>query len=55
VASNDGANYVARYNTVVDNYQDAQSFDAHGLSPAWPRGTRSVEIYGDRFTGAKVV
>jgi len=55
VTSNDGANYVARYNTVVDNYQDAQSFDAHGLSPAWPRGTRSVEIYGDRFTGAKVV
>ena len=40
-----GANYVARYNTVKDNYQDAWSFDAHGKSPAWPRGTQSVEIY----------
>ena len=24
-----------------------QSFDAHGFSSAWPRGTRSVEIYGN--------
>ena len=45
VTSSNGAIYVARYNTVVDNYQDAGAFDAHGLSPAWPRGTRSVEIY----------
>ena len=45
VTSGNGANYVARYNTVVDNYQDAGSFDAHGLIPHWPRGTRSVEIY----------
>jgi len=47
VTATNGANYVARYNTVKDNYQDAQSFDAHGLSPSWPRGTRSVEIYGN--------
>ena len=45
VTSSNGANYVARYNTVVDNYQDAGAFDAHGLSAAWPRGTHSVEIY----------
>ena len=45
VTSVNGANYVARYNTVVDNYQDAAPFDAHGLTPYWPRGTRSVEIY----------
>jgi len=47
VTATNGANYVARYNTVKDNYQDAYAFDAHGLSPAWPRGTRSVEIYGN--------
>jgi hypothetical protein len=60
VAANNGANYVARYNTVKDNYQDAAAFDAHGLS-SWPRGTRSVEIYGNtvndsikRFAGAGI-
>jgi hypothetical protein len=47
-----GANYVARYNTVKDNYQDSVSFDAHGLSRAWPRGTRSVEIYGNVVTNS---
>jgi hypothetical protein len=52
VTSTNGANYVARYNTVRDNYQDSQSFDAHGLSPAWPRGTRSVEIYGNVVTNS---
>ena len=61
VAATNGANYVARYSTVKDNYQDAAAFDAHGLSPAWPRGTRSVEIYGNvvtnsikRFAGAGI-
>ena len=61
VTATNGANYVARYNTVKDNYQDAYAFDAHGLSPAWPRGTRSVEIYGNtvnnsikRFAGAGI-
>jgi hypothetical protein len=52
VTATNGANYVARYNTVRNNYQDSQSFDAHGLSPAWPRGTRSVEIYGNVVTNA---
>jgi hypothetical protein len=47
VTATNGAKYVARYNTVRDNYQDAAAFDAHGLSPAWPRGTRNVEIYGN--------
>ena len=45
VTANNGAVYVARYNTVKDNYPNSQSFDAHGLGPSWPRGTRSVEIY----------
>jgi hypothetical protein len=52
VTATNGANYVARYNTVKDNYQDSQSFDAHGLSAAWPRGTRSVEIYGNTVTNS---
>jgi hypothetical protein len=50
VTATNGANYVARYNTVKDNYPNSQSFDAHGLSPAWPRGTKSVEIYGNTVT-----
>lgn len=61
VTSSDGGVYVARYNTVVDSYQDASSFDAHGLSPAWPRGTRAVEIYRNtvnnsitRWAGASI-
>ena len=45
VTGSNGAIYTARYNTVKDNYQDSQSFDAHGLSRAWSRGTRAVEIY----------
>jgi hypothetical protein len=53
VTAGDGAVYVARYNTVKDNYQDATAFDAHGLSAAWPRGTRSVEIYNNTVTNAK--
>jgi hypothetical protein len=52
VTATNGANYVARYNTVKDNYQDSVSFDAHGLSPAWPRGTRSIEIYGNVVTNS---
>jgi len=61
VAADNGAIYVARYNTVVNNYQDAGAFDAHGLSPSWPRGTRAVEIYNNRvsngirrFAGAEI-
>jgi hypothetical protein len=45
VTGSNGAVYVARYNHVKDNYQDAGAFDAHGLTPSWPRGARSVEIY----------
>ncbi|MFI5017833.1 MAG: hypothetical protein ACHQHK_07805 [Dongiales bacterium] len=52
VTSTNGANYVARHNTVKDNYQDAQSFDAHGFSSAWPRGARSVEIYENLVTNS---
>jgi hypothetical protein len=53
VTAGNGGVYVARYNTVKDNYQDATAFDAHGLSPAWPRGTRSVEIYKNTVTNAE--
>jgi hypothetical protein len=52
VSASNGAVYVARYNRVKDNYQDAAAFDAHGLSPAWPRGTRSVEIYKNSVNNA---
>jgi hypothetical protein len=52
VMATNGANYVARHNTVQNNYQDAAAFDAHGLSPSWPRGTRSVEIYANTVTNA---
>jgi hypothetical protein len=52
VTGNNGAIYVARYNTVKDNYQDAAAFDAHGLTPSWPRGTRSVEIYKNTVTNS---
>lgn len=44
VAANNGARYVFRYNSIVDNYADAAAIDAHGLA-AWPRGSRSYEIY----------
>jgi hypothetical protein len=52
VTASNGAIYVARYNTVIDNYQDAGAFDAHGLTPSWPRGTRSVEIYNNTVTNS---
>jgi hypothetical protein len=61
VTGDSGANYVARHNTVQDNYQDAGAFDAHGLTASWPRGTRSVEIYKNlvidsikRYAGAAI-
>src|SRR6202045_2944152 len=37
---------------LLEKNQDSQSFDAHGLSPAWPRGTRSGEIYGNVVTSS---
>jgi hypothetical protein len=52
VTGGNGAIYVARYNIVKDNYQDAAAFDAHGLTPSWPRGTRSVEIYKNTVTNS---
>jgi len=52
VAADNGANYVARYNTVKNNYQNAGAFDAHGYNPAWPSGTRSVEIYKNVVTNS---
>src|SRR6267378_5518831 len=45
VTGSDGTIYVARYNTVTNNYQDVGAFDAHGFTSSWPRGARGVEIY----------
>ncbi len=47
IAANNAARYVFRYNLIVNNYPDAAAIDAHGLA-AWPRGTRSYEIYENR-------
>ena len=47
VASNDGAKYVFRYNTVVDNAGNFQSVDAHGREYGSPRGSRSFEVYNN--------
>jgi hypothetical protein len=52
VSADNGANYVARYNTIKDNYQDAGAFDAHGYNSAWPSGNRSVEIYKNVLTNS---
>ena len=48
LATNNGARYAFRYNQIFNNYQDAAAIDAHGLA-AWPRGTRSYEIYENRL------
>lgn len=52
VAATNGANYVARYNTVKDTALESQAFDAHGLTASWPRGAKSVEIYNNTVTNA---
>jgi hypothetical protein len=52
VTATNGAIFVARYNRVQDTYQLSQSFDAHGLTGAWPRGTRAVEIYKNTTTNS---
>ena len=52
VTATNAAIYVARYNRVEDTYQESQSFDAHGLTEAWPRGTRAVEIYKNTTTNS---
>src|SRR5438034_7877971 len=42
VASNNGSRYVFRFNTIIDNREDAAAIDAHGRS-VWPRGSRRSE------------
>jgi hypothetical protein len=46
VASNNGSRYVFRYNTIIDNRENAAAIDAHGKA-AWPRGSRQYEIYNN--------
>jgi hypothetical protein len=50
VTATNGANYVARYNTVSNTPLESQAFDAHGFTPSWPRGAKSVEIYNNTVT-----
>jgi hypothetical protein len=50
IAANNGARYVFRHNTIVDNREDAQAIDAHGKVRAWPVGTRQYEIYANTVT-----
>ena len=46
VASNNGSRYVFRFNTIIDNRENAAAIDAHGRG-VWPRGSRQYEIYGN--------
>lgn len=50
IASNNGAVYVFRHNAVVGqaSTKDYSMTDAHGMSSS-PRGTRSYEIYGNKY------
>lgn len=50
IASNNGSNYVFRYNTVYvrDKNKDYAQVDAHGYTGA-SHGSRSYEIYGNHF------
>jgi hypothetical protein len=54
VSGGNGAMYVARHNTCVNNYQDAASFDMHGKSANWPRGGRYYEIYSNTIKNSIV-
>ncbi len=51
IASNNGARYVFRYNTAIANdlTKNFPQVDAHGKH-SWPRGARSWEVYGNRFS-----
>jgi hypothetical protein len=44
IDSNNGARYVARHNTFVNNRENSAPLYTHQKS-SWPRGTRSFEIY----------
>lgn len=50
ITSNNASRYVFRYNRIVNNWYPWAAIDAHGLS-AWPRGSRSYEIYGNEVSG----
>ncbi|MDR0307254.1 MAG: putative Ig domain-containing protein [Chitinispirillales bacterium] len=47
VTSNDGGKYVFRYNTIVNNAENFQGVDVHGLEYGSSRGSRSYEIYNN--------
>ncbi|OLD97566.1 MAG: hypothetical protein AUG80_11095 [Candidatus Rokubacteria bacterium 13_1_20CM_4_68_9] len=51
VASNNGSRYVFRFNTIIDNRENAAAIDAHGRG-VWPRGSRQYEIYGNTVDNA---
>jgi len=52
IASNNGSHYVFRYNTIVDNREDAAAIDAHGKVIGWPRGSNTYEIYNNSIVNS---
>lgn len=50
IASNNASRYVFRHNEVANNWYPWVAVDAHGKA-AWPRGSRSFEIYDNTITG----
>ncbi|MDZ4197769.1 MAG: hypothetical protein U1E27_00625 [Kiritimatiellia bacterium] len=53
IAGNSGIRYVFRYNTITDNYSQFGAVDTHGRHVS-KYGSRSFEVYGNRFTGGVI-
>jgi len=53
INASNGARYVFRHNQISNNREDSAAIYAHGKTPAWPRGTRSFEIYGNKLRNDK--
>jgi Right handed beta helix region len=52
IQANNGARYVFRYNRISNNREDSAPIYSHGKG-AWPRGTRSFEIYDNELRNDK--
>jgi len=53
IIGNNGAYYVFRHNKISNNQADSAAIYAHGKTTAWPRGTRSFEIYDNKLRNDK--